>query len=69
VNNAPPCYIIMHPGWSAHASNPHNWCVLKRNLHRQLEKVAEVASYESAVAVIPVGLTKKGEVFELEFWE
>jgi len=65
----PQLYIITLPGWTSHASNPHNWCVLKRNPHREIEKVAETTSYDSARAVIPDGLTKKGEVFDLEFWE
>lgn len=62
------CYIIMHPAWLTHR-NSHNWNVLKRNEHRQLEKVAETTTYEGAVATLPTGLKKKGEIFELEFWE
>jgi hypothetical protein len=68
-HTTPPLYIIMLPCWTTHASNPHNWCVLKRKQDRQLEKVAETTSYDSARAMIPRGLTKKGEVFDLEFWE
>lgn len=62
------CYIIMHPSWLTH-NNSHNWNVFKRNARRQLEKVAETTSYESAVAMLPSGLKKSGVVFELEFWE
>jgi hypothetical protein len=65
----PPLYIIMLPGWATHASNPNNWCVLKRNRYREMEPVAETTTYDGAKAVIPDGLTKKGEVFDLEFWE
>ncbi len=62
------CYIIMHPAWVTH-TNSHNWSVLKRNDRRELEKVGEVTSYESAVAMLPSGLVRTGKVFELEFWE
>jgi hypothetical protein len=65
----PPLYLIMFPGWTTHASNPNNWCVLKRNQHREMEKVTETTSYDSARAVIPEGLMKTGTVFEIEFWE
>jgi hypothetical protein len=61
----PPLYIIVLP---THAAT-QTWCVLKRNRYRDMVQVAEVTSYDSARAVIPSELAKRGEVFGLEFWE
>ena len=59
-------YIIVHPQTTNRSGM---WTVLKRNRWRKMEHVAEVTSYESAVATLPAGLVKQDKVFDLEFWE